>query len=336
MRAFYEKYILEFINPVYTSRGGMSSKEVYFITVQDDNNTGIGEAGILKGLSIDNHLEYESKLKWVCDNIELGRDVLLEGLFMFPSIRFAVEMAFIDLSIKEKHVLFPSDFTLGKDSISINGLIWMGDVEFMRKQIIDKIREGFNCIKIKIGAIDFNTEYNLIKEIRREFADDIEIRVDANGAFSTFKEALEKLKRLSDLQIHSIEQPMAKGQIQDMARLCENPPLPIALDEELIGVLSYDDKYKLLEDINPQYIILKPSLLGGFSSSQEWIDIAEKQSIGWWITSALEGNIGLSAISQWTYTLKTKMPQGLGTGKLYRNNIECPLNIKKDRLYYYL
>ena len=189
----------------------------------------------------------------------------------------------------------------------------MGDKAYMKAQIKDKIKQGFQCIKMKIGAIDFDVEFELLKSIRKEFkSSDLELRVDANGAFLA-SEALEKLRVLSSLDIHSIEQPIKQGQIQEMARLCEQTPLPIALDEELIGVYKLKDKKELLNVIRPQFIILKPSLIGGFKGSKEWIEIAQKYTIGWWITSALESNVGLNAIAQWTYTLQNNMPQGLGT-----------------------
>ena len=210
----------------------------------------------------------------------------------------------------------------------------MGDKSFMKEQIKTKIELGFSCIKIKIGAIDFQTEFNLIKYLRNEYsANDIEIRVDANGGFSP-KDSLEKLKQLSKLDIHSIEQPIAPGQYEQMAQLCEKSPIPIALDEELIGINDVTKRLNLLQIINPKYIILKPSLLGGFVATQSWINLAKKESVGWWITSALESNIGLNAIAQWTYALGISRPQGLGTGKLFSNNIDSPLEINNGRLYY--
>jgi len=210
----------------------------------------------------------------------------------------------------------------------------MGEKQFMKQQIKSKIEAGFSCIKMKIGAIDFKTELELLKSIRDEFSyKDIELRVDANGAFSATN-ALEKLQQLSQFDLHSIEQPIKQGQLEDMSRLCELSPLDIALDEELIGITSITKKEELLQTINPQYIILKPSLIGGFKGSQQWIEIAEKLNIKWWITSALESNIGLNAIAQWTYTLGNKMPQGLGTGGLFTNNIKSPLQVKNSTLRY--
>jgi L-alanine-DL-glutamate epimerase-like enolase superfamily enzyme len=240
----------------------------------------------------------------------------------------------LSLQSKTPFELFPSKFTESKDAISINGLIWMGAESFMKQQIKDKLKAGFSVIKMKIGAIDFNTEIALLKNIRKEYSSkEIELRVDANGAFSP-KNALEKLKILSDFEIHSIEQPIKQGQFDEMAALCDKTPIPIALDEELIGVFDVTKKQEMLQIIKPQYIILKPSLVGGFKSSEEWIKLAENQQIGWWITSALESNIGLNAIAQWTYTLQTKMPQGLGTGSLFTNNMVSPLEVKSGCLYY--
>jgi len=230
--------------------------------------------------------------------------------------------------------LYPSKFTRQKDTIAINGLIWMGSERFMKAQIQDKLEAGFSCIKMKIGAIDFQTEINLLKSIRKQFSSkDIELRVDANGAFKP-SEALEKLKILSDFDLHSIEQPIKQGQIHDMAALCKETPLPIALDEELIGVFSEDKKQELLDVIQPQYIILKPTLIGGFKGSSSWINIANRKNIGWWITSALESNVGLNAIAQYTYSLHTHLPQGLGTGSLFTNNFQSPLEVKEGALQY--
>ncbi|GIM54149.1 o-succinylbenzoate synthase [Capnocytophaga cynodegmi] len=334
MNAFYEKYILNFKRPSGTSRGILTQKETYFLVITDGEKKGIGECGLLKTLSFDDRSNYENKLQWVCDNIALGETSLLNELTEFPSIQFGVEQAFRSLKSDNQYILFPSDFTQGKSNIPINGLIWMGTPEFMKSQIREKLEQGFHCIKMKIGAIAFEQEYEILKNLRKEFsAQDIEIRVDANGAFVP-EEALEKLKRLSELELHSIEQPIRVKQIEQMATLCQNTPIPIALDEELIGVIHFSDRKKLLEEIKPQYIIIKPSLLGGYKNSEEWISLAEKQKIGWWITSALESNIGLNAIAQWTFTLNNPMPQGLGTGALYTNNIASPLLVEKGTLKY--
>ena len=332
MKATYHKYTLNFKRPSGTSRGLMTTKETWFIILTSNGKEGIGECGILRGLSIDDKPDYEDKLKWTCHNIHLGLERLLLDLIEYPSIQFGLEMAFKSLESEIKFNLFPSKFTKGQDAIPINGLVWMGDEAFMKTQIKEKIEAGFDCIKMKIGAIDFQTELDILKSIRREFSvSDIELRVDANGAFLP-SEALEKLKQLSDYQLHSIEQPIKAKQHEEMASLCDVTPLPIALDEELIGVFSEEAKLKVLQTIKPQYIILKPSLVGGFSGSQQWINIAESFNIKWWITSALESNIGLNAIAQWTYTLNNTMPQGLGTGSLFTNNFTSPLTVKNGTL----
>ena len=334
MKATYHKYILNFKTPSGTSRGVLKTKETWFIVLDINGKKGIGECGLFRGLSIDDRTDYEEKLKWTCNNLQLGLDKLLLELIEFPSIQFGLEMAFKSLEGGNPFELFPSEFTKGEDSISINGLIWMGSKQFMKEQILEKIQFGFTCIKMKIGAIDFDVEVELLKSIRKEFSSkDIELRVDANGAFNP-NDALEKLKILSELDLHSIEQPIKQGQHQEMASLCEQTPLPIALDEELIGVFSVTDKEKMIQTINPQYIILKPSLIGGFNGSNEWIKVAENQSIGWWITSALESNVGLNAIAQYTYLKQSPLPQGLGTGSLFTNNFDCPLQVKNGKLRY--
>lgn len=334
MEASYFKYQLKFNNTSGTSRGLMTTKDTWFVQICDRGQTGIGECGMFYGLSFDDRPDFEDKLQWACSNIHLGLELLLDQLSDFPAIQFGLEIAFLDLNSEVPHILFPSKFTKGQDKISINGLVWMGDIDFMKTQIKANLSAGFHCIKIKIGSLDFETEIDLIHSIRKQFdADTVEIRVDANGAFSS-AEVLEKLKRLSDFQLHSIEQPIATGQTDTMAELCLKTPLPIALDEELIGVRTVTKKVELLQTIKPQYIILKPTLVGGFSGSQSWIDIANSQSVGWWVTSALESNIGLNAIAQWTYNLKVNCSQGLGTGTLFANNIQAPLEITQGCLVY--
>ena len=334
MKASYKKYTLNFKRPSGTSRGVLTTKETWFLILEEENNFGIGECGILRTLSIDDRPDYEEKLKWTCQNIHLPKDELLAELVEFPSIQFGVEMALLSLQSQDPFQLFPSAFTNGEKGIPINGLIWMGEEAFMHEQIQQKLEQGFSCIKLKIGAIDFDKEIALLQSIRKKYsASEIELRVDANGAFQP-QEALQKLQRLSELDLHSIEQPIKQGQFSEMAKLCAKTPLPIALDEELIGVFSVTKKEELLQTIQPQYIILKPSLIGGFKGTQEWIDLAEKQNIGWWITSALESNIGLNAISQFTFMQDSNMPQGLGTGSLYTNNIESPLMVKGEYITY--
>ncbi len=334
MKAVYNKYILNFKQPGGTSRGILRSKETYFLRITDPTSLGIGECALFRGLSADDVPNYEEKLRWLCDNIHLNRGILLDSLLEFPSIQFGLEQALLSLKSKNTFELFPSEFTKGNDAIPINGLIWMGDKLFMQKQIKEKLANGFTTIKLKIGAIDFATEIDLLKSIRKEFNErEIALRVDANGAFQP-EDALEKLKVLSEFDLHSIEQPIKPNHWEEMAELCKTSPLAIALDEELIGVFELKDKENLIQTIQPQYLILKPSLIGGYLGTESWIEMAEKNNIGWWITSALESNIGLNAIAQFTYKLKTKIPQGLGTGSLFTNNIHSPLMVKNGKLYY--
>jgi len=334
MKATYHKYILHFKQPSGTSRGVLTDKETWFLVLEENGKKGIGECGILRGLSADDRPDYEEKLQWVCDNIHLGAEKLWEELMEFPSIQFGVEMAFLSLQSENPFVLLPSKFTSGAASIAINGLVWMGDEAFMKRQIEEKIEQGFRCIKMKIGAIDFEKEKALLRFIRQNFdAETMEIRVDANGAFSE-NEALDKINQITGFQIHSIEQPIQKNKTDMMSVLCKNTQLPIALDEELIGVFSLADKEALLQKVRPQYIILKPSFIGGFRGTSEWIALAKKYQIGWWITSALESNIGLNAIAQFTFLQNNPMPQGLGTGALYTNNFESPLQVAQGQLWY--
>ena len=324
---------LQFKFPAGTSRGVLLHKPSSFLILEKDGFTGIGECSTISGLSIDPVDSYQEKLNEVCRLLNEEYDPSTIVLDDFPSIAFGLETALLDLAAKGSKCLFPSSFTEGKTGIPINGLVWMGDKDFMQKQIREKIGAGFHCIKLKVGAIDFETELEILSGIRQQFpSDDIEIRLDANGAFSP-NNALEKLEKLAVFDIHSIEQPIRQGQLEAMAGLCQKSPVPIVLDEELIGIKPAE-KESILEKIKPAYIILKPSLIGGFRESEEWIRLAEKHNIGWWITSALEANIGLNAIAQWTFTLNSKLPQGLGTGQLYHNNIPSPLAIEHAKLFY--
>lgn len=333
MKASWKKYQLIFKNPSGTSRGVLKTKDSYFLILEDENKIGIGECGILRGLSADDRPDYESTLSQTCLNINTPFLDLYTSLKEFPSIQFGFEMALKDLK-SSHHNLYPSSFTEALETQAINGLIWMGSPDFMRQQVRDRILAGFKVIKMKIGAINLKEEFDVLKMLRSEFSStDMEIRVDANGAFKP-KNALEVLKKLSDLDIHSIEQPIAKGQWQEMARICEDSPLAIALDEELIGIFDLEKKKELLQTIKPQFIILKPSFIGGFIGSEEWIVLAEKENAKWWVTSALESNIGLSAIAQWNYTLENNMPSGLGTGSLYNNNFKSPLYVENGRIAY--
>lgn len=333
-RIHIEPRTLHFKQPAGTSRGVYTTRRVWYLHLTSDSQPGregIGECAPLPNLSCDDLPHYEQLLSSLCQEAaQSGIDY--ERLRPYPSILFGLETAFRHFE-RGTASLWDTPFSRGEQGIPINGLIWMGSYTQMLSQIEAKMQAGFRCIKLKIGAIHFEEELSLLKIIRRHFsAKEIELRVDANGAFSP-AEALEKLKRLSELDLHSIEQPIRAGQWDSMARLSQLSPLPIALDEELIGVHSTSRKKELLETIHPQYIILKPSLHGGLRGSQEWIAAASQLGIGWWITSALESNIGLNAIAQWCATLHNPLPQGLGTGALFTDNIPMPLEVRGDELW---
>jgi o-succinylbenzoate synthase len=333
MKAHYQSYTLNFRRPAGTSRGVLKTKETFFLIITHENRKGIGEVNLFRGLSIDDRPGFEEKLQWTCDHIGMKPAEMMMALQEWPSILFGYETAMRSYQAANPFQLFPSMFTEYQDAININGLVWMGDKQFMHDQLTEKLAQGFSCVKLKIGAIDFKAELELLEFVRSRFSEsEITIRVDANGAFSP-SEAPSKLKQLADYQVHSIEQPIQQGQWQEMARLCENTPLDIALDEELIGIYTREEKERCLDTVNPQYIILKPALVGGFASCREWIELAQARNIDWWITSALESNVGLNAIAQFTYTLGNLMPQGLGTGSLYTNNIESPLEITEGKLW---
>lgn len=332
MKASYFKYLLEFKRPSGTSRGVLLDKETFILEILGNGRKGIGECAIFRGLSFDDKPDYEDKLKWLCENIAQNPETLKEELKDFPSIWFGYEQAIQNLKNGD-HLYFPSEFTEAKAAITINGLIWMGDVGYMEEQIQEKLEKGFHCIKLKIG-VDWQSEHIILQKLREKFSkEQLELRVDANGGFSKEK-AVTVLQQLADLHIHSIEQPIKAGNWNDMAELCAQTPTPIALDEELIGITDPKEKKKLLEIIQPQYIILKPALVGGFAGSDEWIALAEEQNVGWWITSALESNIGLNAIAQYTFTKKNPMPQGLGTGALFVNNFESSLDLRNELLWF--
>ena len=334
MQARFFKHMLHFKRPGGTSRGVLQKKPSWYLMISEGGFIGIGEISIIPGLSQDNPALIQNTLKEVCRMITKDLRIPDDFLKSFPAVRFGLEVALHDLYRRGSKELFPSAFTQGEKPIPINGLIWMGEQQFMRQQIREKIEQGYRCIKLKIGNLDFEQEIHLLKGIRREFSSkEMELRVDANGAFSP-ADAPEKLKRLAELDIHSIEQPIRQGQLQKMAALCASSPLPIALDEELIGIYGQKDKQQLLQTIRPQYIILKPGLTGGLAASDEWIRVAESLGIDWWITSALESNIGLNAIAQWTWSLNKPVTHGLGTGMLYTNNIPSPLTITNASLYY--
>ncbi|REG82264.1 o-succinylbenzoate synthase [Algoriphagus antarcticus] len=340
----YLKRILIFKFDAGTSRGVLKTKEVFWIKAFHSDCpeiVGWGEAAPLVKLSLDDREDFEEILRktlkeltevsWKDDEVSIFKQLEILIPFDFPSIRFALETAILDLKNGGKKKILGNDFHAGKKAISINGLIWMGEKEFMLEQIREKLAQGFDCIKMKIGAIDFQQELDLLDYIRTRFSkDQITLRVDANGAFSR-EDAPSKLQQLAKYDLHSIEQPIAAGNWGSMKELCAATPLPIALDEELIGVKN---KAELLDEIQPQHIILKPTLLGGILETKEWIELAEARKIGWWMTSALESNIGLNAIAQLADSLNATIPQGLGTGKLYQNNLESPLEIELGEIHY--
>ncbi len=346
MRINITPYTLRFKFLAGTSRGTLSEKPTWFITVHDPQApqvVGIGEASPLKGLSIDDVPDFEQRLRSVARQLAqqpLPRTLsdlaaILEVIpTNLPSVRFGFETALTDAMNGGQRQLYPGSFTTGRQKLPINGLIWMGNEGFMRQQITEKLAAGFTCLKMKIGAIDFERECALLRLIRQQApASQLVLRVDANGAFAP-GEAMEKLNRLAEFNMHSIEQPIAAGQPEAMRQLCQTTPLPIALDEELIGVTYPKAQAQLLDAIQPQYIILKPGLLGGLAATQQWINLANARGIGWWVTSALESNIGLNAITQFTAQAGAQGHQGLGTGQLYHNNIKSPLQITAGYIQY--
>lgn len=332
---------LHFIQPAGTSRGVYTTRQSYYVTLSDDNVpgiVGIGECATLPDLSCDAMppKEYERILKGFCDDLCQSGKIDKEAMRPYPSMLFGLETAKRQLDNGGGIDLFNTPFGRGEEGITINGLIWMGTFDEMFQRLEAKLKAGFHCVKLKIGAIDFEKELRLIQHIRQHFSrKEVELRVDANGGF-TPDNAMQRLEALAKYDIHSIEQPIRQHQWKEMARLCKNSPLPIALDEELIGVYDLTEKNQLLDTIQPQYIILKPSLHGGISGTREWIKLAKERGIGSWITSALESNIGLNAIAQLTadiYGPHITMAQGLGTGQLFSDNIPMPLEIRGEQLW---
>lgn len=337
MRAAYCHYRLDFLQPAITSRSVMRCKDTYFIKLWQEHSPaiyGIGECALFKGLSHDDRPGYEARLDALCAAINRGEDVDPVTLGDWSSMVFGYGMAIRDLANGGLRRPYPSDWSLGQSEIVINGLIWMGNADEMLARIKRKLDDGFRCVKLKIGGVDFDEELALLRYIRTRFSPDVlELRVDANGAFAP-ADALRKLDALSTFTIHSIEQPIKAGQWDEMRAICERSPIPVALDEELIGLTTESERERMLNAIQPAYIILKPSLCGGFEASDWWIRKAESNGIGWWATSALESNIGLNAIAQWVSCHEPDMPQGLGTGMLYSNNIASPLSQVRDVLRY--
>jgi o-succinylbenzoate synthase len=337
LKATWKYHKLVFRKPAGTSRGVLLHKDSWFINVFDDENhetLGIGECGLIPGLSIDPLEIFEKELDTLCASINAYDDWIANSGHLFPSIKFALQTAILDLNSGGKRIFQQNYFTSGINGIPINGLIWMGSKEEMKQQVEDKVGQGFGCLKLKVGALGFNHEIEVLRYIRKEFKrENIELRLDANGAFEP-EIALEKLKILSEFEIHSIEQPIKQGQVEQMAQLCSQSPIRIALDEELIGVVDFHQRKLLLETIKPSFIILKPSLLGGLNDADEWINLANQLGIGWWATSALESNIGLNAIAQWISQKDVTTLQGLGTGQLFTNNFQSPLTVSNGKLFH--
>ncbi len=352
IKAKYRRYLLRFKEPAITSRQTMTEKETFFIILYEEKSPslfGEGEASIFRGLSSDDKPDYETALAKVCDQIcngtiKIGINTdgsydIVDFLHPYSSIQFGLESAITDLNIRAGHCPKSMEaWERGETEITINGLVWMGNSEQMLSRIDEKLNLGFNCIKLKIGGIDFEDELNLLAHIRERFDEkSLTVRLDANGAFSA-ENALQKLNRLAEYGIHSIEQPIKAGQWEAMASICRESPIAIALDEELIGSFDNESKCRLLDLINPQMIILKPSLCGGLSQARQWCVEANKRNVGWWYTSALESNIGLNAIAREVAAHIYEghdcalWPQGLGTGNLYTNNIPYPLTLKGNRL----
>lgn len=334
MKIDIEERVLHFKQPAGTSRGIYTERRIWLVSVSDGSAVGIGECAPLPQLSCDDIPNYGDALRRFCDEVEQTGETPYEAMRDYPSMLFGLETALLNLRNGEH--LYDTAFSRGEVGIPINGLVWMGTFEEMQQRIEEKLQQGFRCVKLKIGAIDFDAELELIKKIRSRFSyHDVELRVDANGAF-TYEEALYKLELLSQYALHSIEQPIKAGQWSFMSELCRESPLPIALDEELIGVNDPETKRQMLNIIRPRYIILKPSLHGGMMGCREWVETAKNMGVGSWITSALESNVGLNAIAQFTsdvYGDHIMMPQGLGTGLLFTDNIPMPLEIRGDKLW---
>ena len=333
--------VFHFKEPAGTSRGVYLTRTSRLVHLTCDDLPGIdgtGECAPLPKLSCDDLPDYDAVLRRHCDDVCARGGIDVEALRDVPSMLFGLETAWRQLHAGGSTALSDTPFARGEEGIPINGLVWMGDFDTMATRLEQKLAQGFTCVKIKIGAIDFADEIALIHRLRDRYGSDrIELRVDANGAFSPV-EAMDRLQQLAANDIHSIEQPIMAGQWQEMARLCQSSPLPIALDEELIGVNTPERKRELLDTIQPRYIILKPSLHGGMAGCREWIALARERGIGSWITSALESNVGLNAIAHLAaevYGPSITMPQGLGTGQLFIDNIDTiPIAIDGDKLWY--
>lgn len=332
MRLEYAPYRLKFKKLAKTSRETMQEKVTCFLKLYDEKHPesyGIGEAAVFPGLSPEANSSYEYKIMELMANVAIGKAT---DLSRYSSLQFGLEQAIWDFSSGCRGCYFDSDFLSDKSSIEINGLVWMNDFETMLSEAHEKIEKGFKCIKFKIGAIDWDKELSMLRSIRK-LDDSLEIRVDANGGLQ-HDILWRQLDELAELNVQSIEQPVPKGNIELMARICKESKVPVALDEELIGVYGIEEKRKLVRSIKPAYLVLKPALCGGFSGAEEWIGVGSEEGVGFWVTSALESNVGLDAIAQWTALHNSGMAQGLGTGSLYVNNFETPLYLEADRLHH--
>ncbi|MCM1110504.1 MAG: o-succinylbenzoate synthase [Clostridium sp.] len=334
MRFSYARLDLPLCFEARTSRGSMTSKETFLIRIDDPETgrEGIGECALFRGLSSEDTPDYEERLADLCRSLNRGEQTA--DISKISSLRFGLECATLDFDNGGRGILFPSDFTEGRRSVPTNGLVWMDSIEHMTEQAEEKIRQGFRCIKFKIGQHDFNRELEMIDKFRLRFGPDrLEIRLDANGAYDV-EEALANLRRIEPLDIHSVEQPIKAGRWDRMAYICENSPQAVALDEELIGVTDPAEMAKMLKYIAPKYIVLKPSLCGGLTGASKWIELAAQNDIGWWITSALESNVGLNALAQWAGALQVDTCQGLGTGALYTRIFPSPLRLARGMMSY--
>lgn len=329
-----EERLLHFRQPAGTSRGIYTTRRTWLVSVSDGEHSGVGECAPLPQLSTDDRPDYADALHRACQSLEASGMLDTDALRDSPSMLFGLETALRHMTHGD--LLFDTPFSRGEEGIPINGLVWMGRYDEMMARIEEKLKAGYHCVKLKIGAIRFDDELDMVKHIRSRFSHrDVQLRVDANGAFR-YEDALYRMELLAQYAIHSIEQPIRAGQWSYMAELCRNSPLPIALDEELIGINDPDQKRQMLNIIRPAYLVLKPSLHGGMMGTREWVATARDMGIGTWITSALESNIGLDAIAQLTadiYGSHIKMAQGLGTGQLFTDNIDMPLTIKGEHLW---
>jgi len=340
-----EKHTLRFIKPAKTSRGEYIEKTAYLLWIVTETFKVCGEASPLSDLSVDGKVDFSNIVQPYENQFLTFEDLhnLLEDWMPYPSLRFALYSAILKAKFQanriaiqqptKSQVWIENEFTHGKEGMKINGLVWMNSIDAMYEEAIHKINAGFTCIKLKVGALDFDAECRLIEKIRKQFSPfKVEIRLDANGGFKN-GDALFQLEDLKRFNIHSIEQPIQANQPDLMQEICAKSPIHIALDEELIGI-DVNNSLNLMKKIKPKYIILKPTLLGGFDFCDIWIQHAVSQNVGWWSTSALEGNIGLADIAQWVSAYKPTMPQGLGTGSLFVKNFDPHTKVVGETMFF--